>query len=153
MSDPVQLKLAERRRYARRLIERGNAMAARGKAELDEADRFEAFYREAVGKTASTNMDLANMFPPAPTVEPAAQVPEAIALKLTLKGAILQILKHHPGGLESNGLLAALHAMGFVNLPRTTMSPQLSRLRASGDVVNVGGRWTLAENKEAANLL
>lgn len=149
--DPVLVRLADRRRNAERQIQRGNAIVQQGKAELAECDRFEAFYRDAIGRTAFQD-SLANIFDsPAPSVAPVPQAPEAVTRRLTLKEAILEILNDHPEGLESGDLLACLQQAGFTNLPRTTMSPQLSRLRASNDLTNEGGRWKIKNNEAAGS--
>jgi hypothetical protein len=74
---------------------------------------------------------------------------DSIDQRPTLKQAICDILKSFPQGLTSPDLLVQLQHNGFPKLPRTSMSPQLSRMKDK-EVVNVGGRWTLTENKKTA---
>jgi hypothetical protein len=150
MQDPVLLRLADRRRNAQRLIQRGTAIAERGQAELAECDRFERFYREAKGGDPADREFFVD--PHKATLTDHAALVQAIEAQITLKQAIVKVLKGRPEGLESSDLLHVLRESGHPNLLRTSMSPQLSRMKGK-EVVNVNGRWTLTENKEAARLL
>jgi hypothetical protein len=152
MQDPVILRLAERRRNAQRLIQRGTAIVERGQAELAECDRFERFYLEAKGDPADreflTDPNAINRAIVG-TDSPGPSLMNAIRAQITLKQAIVNVLKEHPEGLESGDLLTALRESDYPNLLRTSMSPQLSRMKGN-EVANVHGRWTLTENKKAA---
>lgn len=144
MSDPILIQLEERRRKARLQIQRGNA-------ELAECDRFERFYRQAKGASA----------PPLPPAQGAllVSVDESTgAMEIgpivpppgrTLKERIMYLLEKRPGGLVSQEILKELRAMGDPSLQRTTVSPQLSRLRQEGLVVNQNGVWRLPHKDEA----
>ncbi|WP_422031153.1 hypothetical protein [Reyranella sp.] len=149
------LRLADRRRAAQRAIQRGTDIVDRGKAELAECDRFEQFYLEAKPSAAQHTFTIdPDSIAKSVTsnLQAGRALGEAIAAQLTLKQAIVKALKPHPNGLESGDLLNILRESGYPKLLRTSMSPQLSRMRDK-EVVNVEGRWTLIENKEAARLL
>ncbi|UYN95726.1 MAG: hypothetical protein KIT25_01890 [Enhydrobacter sp.] len=148
------VQLLERRRKAQLRIERGKAIVERGNAELAECDRFEAFYRSAVAAAKPDPAD-AEFFGAAHEkrqIEQLARSRAQFEQQSTLKKAIKAILANHPEGLLSGDLLTALRQSGYPGLLRTSMSPQLSRMK-DRDVVNVDGKWTLIENKTAASLL
>lgn len=152
-TDPVLLQLAERRRKAQQRVERGKAIVERGNAELAECDRFEQFYRSAVGSQPAVI--------PAEPIDLPAVVNEVERLELkqldqiarsrgqgTLKAAIVDVLRNHPKGLLSAELLHYLQTNGYPFLLRTSMSPQLSRMKGH-QVENIDGRWVL-KHKDAA---
>lgn len=60
---------------------------------------------------------------------------------ITIKQAVLQVLKEHPEGLIALDILKKInerHALGIV---RTSLSPQLSRLKGDRKIVNRGNLW------------
>lgn len=147
MLDPVLTQLAERRRKAQQRVQRGKAIVERGNAELAECDRFEQFYRSAIGsKQAGETVDVAEVVASTPPTDSASAERELISLiarqrsQATLKAAILDILKQHPEGLLSGDLLQELRTNGYPTLLRTSMSPQLSRMKGH-QVENIDGRW------------
>lgn len=157
-NDPVLASLAERRRKAQKLIDRGTAIVQKGKAEMAECDRFEEFYRTATFKVVASSaverpqrhldLDLADLVTKSFPNGARDALYTEITKQMTLKQAILNVLRAHPEGLNSSEMLDALRSNGFPNLLRTSMSPQLSRLKGTA-LENVEGKWVL-KNKEAA---
>lgn len=157
MTDPVLLQIEERRRKARRMVERGTAIVDRGKADLAESDRFERFYLEARGVPAeAASADITAAIASSPTAAPPneALIDAMVRQRqtVTLKTAIMDVLKAHPEGLASGDLLTALRNGIYPNLLRTSMSPQLSRMKGF-QVDNVDGRWILKKNAAFAEKL
>lgn len=60
---------------------------------------------------------------------------------VTIKDMVRAVLAKHPDGLAATGILDAIKADFEVTMERTSLSPQLSRLRKSGDVVLEDGVW------------
>lgn len=143
MVDPVLSKLSERRRNAQRTHDKGKSLIEQANVELAECDRFEDFYRNAIGAPAldadAINSILLRPEPPRDLLQ------AAIRGQLTLKAAVRKVLLAHPEGLESGEMLKKLREI-FPELPRTSMSPQLSRMRAAGEADNVNGLWKLTNN-------
>ncbi len=58
-----------------------------------------------------------------------------------IKAAVMSVLAPaFPKALSSQEILAGLRA-NEVDIPRTTLSPQLSRMKRAGEVENVEGAW------------
>jgi hypothetical protein len=72
----------------------------------------------------------------APAVEPVAPV-----VGPTIKDMIREVLANAPGGLASSEILSAIASMHGKQLERTSLSPQLSRLKDGNLVVLNGVRW------------
>lgn len=68
---------------------------------------------------------------------------------MTIKEASVEILKKHPNGLPANEILSELNKMLASDYVRSSLSPQLSRLKRIGAIYDVNGVWTLA--KETPN--
>ncbi|WP_093151572.1 hypothetical protein [Thalassobaculum litoreum] len=66
--------------------------------------------------------------------------------KGTIKDMILQVLEDQGNGAESAEIIDMIKARFDVEVPRTSMSPQLSRLKANGLVGVVGKRWILPKH-------
>lgn len=61
---------------------------------------------------------------------------------LTIKAAILKVLEEHPEGLTSNAILDEINARYFGGrIERTSFSPQLSRLKAAGEIASEGAAY------------
>ncbi|MFZ3351695.1 MAG: hypothetical protein WA268_12580 [Xanthobacteraceae bacterium] len=71
---------------------------------------------------------------------------ERLDSKTSIKDAILQVLGNAPNGLTSPELLAALNEQYFNGgLERTSMSPQLTRLKNDDHKIKYrGDKWFLA---------
>lgn len=72
----------------------------------------------------------------------------------TLKGMSLYVLRKTPSGLTANQILERIRLEFGAEVARSSLSPQLSRLRNEGILVREGKNWRRvgATNKEAAYL-
>jgi hypothetical protein len=59
----------------------------------------------------------------------------------SIKDWIIKALTDHPAGLETEGVIDAVEKLGGPQVPRNSMTPQLSRLKASGYVALDGRLW------------
>jgi hypothetical protein len=59
----------------------------------------------------------------------------------TIKDMVRQILRGRPDGLRAKELLKEIQDRFGVSIERTSLSPQLSRLRESGEITLENGRW------------
>ncbi|HEX8532884.1 MAG TPA: hypothetical protein VF662_01835 [Allosphingosinicella sp.] len=59
----------------------------------------------------------------------------------TIKDMVRGILRSRPDGLSAGEILAEIKERFAVHVERTSLSPQLSRLRSSEEVTLQGGRW------------
>jgi len=66
---------------------------------------------------------------------------------LTIKEMVLVILKDHPNGLIALDILSEINTHFNQTFVRTSLSPQLSRLKRSGDLDKIGKYWLL-KNRE-----
>jgi hypothetical protein len=64
--------------------------------------------------------------------------------RVTIKEAVLQILAEHPAGLIALDLLAMINQRFDWKLVRPSLSPQLTRLKREGKILNQGSTWRLA---------
>jgi hypothetical protein len=73
----------------------------------------------------------------------------------TIKEAVIDVLTDAGRGLMAIDILAAINKRFEMDYPRTSLSPQLSRLKSEGKLEREGMVWSLAktssENEEAAN--
>lgn len=65
----------------------------------------------------------------------------------TLKTMAVEILKQNPDGLDANDIRAKIAQTFGVEVQRSSMSPQLSRLAKDGIVRLAGHRWLLRSNQ------
>jgi hypothetical protein len=70
-----------------------------------------------------------------------AHAPPRRASQLTIKEMIRRILRGRPDGLTAGEILKEIQERFAVSLERTSLSPQLSRLRDSGEVTLERGHW------------
>jgi hypothetical protein len=62
----------------------------------------------------------------------------------TIQDAVMEVLAdHHPQGLIALDLLAQLNTKFGWRIVRTSLSPQLSRLKRAGKIINAGTEWRL----------
>ncbi|HEX6866850.1 MAG TPA: hypothetical protein VF122_06435 [Caulobacteraceae bacterium] len=70
------------------------------------------------------------------------------SLGMTLKEMVLLILGERHGGAEALSILDEINDRWNVGLQRTSLSPQLSRLKDEGKVKLTGKVWSLVEKNE-----
>lgn len=64
---------------------------------------------------------------------------------MTMKEASVEILKKYPEGLPATKILPELNKMLGANYVRSSLSPQLSRLKKDGTIYDIDGIWTLTK--------
>lgn len=60
----------------------------------------------------------------------------------------MEVLKNKEGGMTALEILAAINLKFSSDYPRTSLSPQLSRLKAEGKLTREGIVWHLSELKQ-----
>lgn len=60
-----------------------------------------------------------------------------------IKNAILRTLERHPAGLDAITILHEMNSRDGTSYERTSLSPQLSRLKADGYVTLEGNTWRI----------
>jgi hypothetical protein len=138
--------IADQKRKERKQIERSTAALA-------ELDRMERHYI----KSGAAGLAIHNSSPsPSPQL---VFVDQNVVIDTninryvggvfggTLKERILALLNANPKGLLSQEVLNGLRTMGDPDIKRTSVSPQLTRLKKDGTLRHVGGRWI--RNNEA----
>lgn len=105
------------------------------KRELAELDSAERIYLQSGAAGTSAPATLSFQFP--------IQVERP-----TIKDGILQILSEvSPNGLTALEILERLNRRWWRGaLQRTSLSPQITRLKADGKVINERGTWKAVEN-------
>lgn len=63
----------------------------------------------------------------------------------TIKEAVLEVLKDRGTGMTALEILAAINLKFRMDYPRTSLSPQLSRLKAAGMIEREGTVWQLSQ--------
>lgn len=101
--------------------------------------------RDEVVKAASA---LGLEFPRAVTREQAPESTVAIPERLSLQAMALKVIEDVPDGLSARDVLSRLNRRFNVSFPRTSLSPQLSRLKRARRVVLRGGLWTAARPRD-----
>lgn len=71
-----------------------------------------------------------------------AQLP-ARAPRGAIKRAVVRTLEQHPDGLDAMSILREINSRDGTEYERTSLSPQLSRLKADGIVALEGNVWRL----------
>ena len=66
----------------------------------------------------------------------------------TLKDAVVEVLRAKAGGMTALEILAAINLRFSADYPRTSLSPQLSRLKAEGKLIREGIVWRLPDQKQ-----
>lgn len=67
----------------------------------------------------------------------------------TIKEAALQVLSDYPDGLLALDLLAKMNDRFGLKLIRTSLSPQLTRLKREGKITNHGSTWLVPPGPRA----
>ncbi|MEX2299206.1 MAG: hypothetical protein WD715_17450 [Dongiaceae bacterium] len=70
------------------------------------------------------------------------------ASQVTIKEAVVDVLEKHPVGLTALQLLDKINSEFGLNIRRTSLSPQLSRLKREGAIFNDRQLWK-RQNKDA----
>ncbi|MCW2282492.1 hypothetical protein M2323_000001, partial [Rhodoblastus acidophilus] len=68
----------------------------------------------------------------------------------TIKGAVLWTLSEHADGMIALDLLAEVNRRLGTSYQRTSLSPQLSRLKSEGKIILEGNVWKLAPTTDTA---
>lgn len=112
-------------------------------AELAELDNAEKLYRASGAAVTKSQEQPDNPWEsglPLPSVRHRER-PEGALADGTIKDRVVTLLGNTPDGLTSTQILNALRASGMPTLQRTSLSPQLSRLRHAGEVDLRNGVW------------
>ena len=104
------------------------------KRELAELDTAEAVFRRSGAQIYFAQGEL-TISQPVPVEKPPT-IKEMIVIILAEAG---------PSGLSALGILDRIRERWQSNIERTTLSPQLSRLKGEGQIVNLARAWKLAE--------
>jgi hypothetical protein len=83
--------------------------------------------------------------PPQPELQLVAEQRKRPAI--TIKKAVLDVLRDQPKGLIALDILARVNHRFDLGIVRTSLSPQLSRLKQEGKVTNLGEIWRLVPQK------
>lgn len=75
-----------------------------------------------------------------------------VASEKTIKEAVLEVLREHRRGMTALEILPAINARLGVDYPRTSLSPQLSRLKNERKLERNGVIWSLPQPKRALDL-
>ncbi|MCA0051639.1 winged helix-turn-helix domain-containing protein [Mesorhizobium sp. B283B1A] len=71
-------------------------------------------------------------------------------LPQTMKEAAVEALKDEASGMTTNDILKVVNDKLGTNYPRSSLSPQLSRLKGDGILYREGDRWILAPDRNLA---
>ena len=66
---------------------------------------------------------------------------------MRIKPMILEILERNPEGLKALDILSSIKNEYLIDIMRTSLSPQLSRLKRDGEIDKNGKIWLLPKNK------
>lgn len=69
----------------------------------------------------------------------------------TIKDWIMRALGAFPNGLETDGVIESIRKMGGPIVERSSITPQLSRLKAAGLIGHNGRQWRLPTEEDKAN--
>ncbi len=69
--------------------------------------------------------------------------------RATIKDCVVEALREHPGGGSAEEITAWIATAHGLTIPRSSLSPQISRLKAEGVVIlNANKDWQLAEHPQ-----
>ena len=132
MMDSLVTEIAQRRNAAKAEIEALRAEIIGLENDVSFYDKAEA---EITGRSLtvfrSSSLDKRKMPEPLPIIY------------RTIKQMILIVLEDYPKGIVALDILNEVNKRFDQEFPRTSLSPQLSRLRQSGDIHKSGKRWIL----------
>ncbi len=67
-----------------------------------------------------------------------------------MKEAAVETLKDEGAGMTTNNILKVVNEKLGTSYPRSSLSPQLSRLKSEGIVYREGDRWILLQGRDLA---
>ena len=105
------------------------------KREMIELDTAEAVYRRSGAQMVSAQGTL-TITAPVPVSDKIPTIKDMVVMVLAEAG---------PSGLSALSILDRIRERWQPDLERTTLSPQLSRLKGDGQIMNVARAWKLAE--------
>lgn len=146
MSDKFLIYLTARKSKILKQIQR----LERG---LEEIERTEKLYRKS-GQASENKSDVQAQDQQAVSPKPIRRARLRLEQKdrgKSIKEWVCDILNDDPLGLTSHQILETLRESGLPNLERTSLSPQLSRLKDEGKIFLEGGVWKLSENAGAGS--
>lgn len=119
-----------------------------------ELDELEAPLRQQLAAIISEREELRRAAlaagpPPARQASPDSQQPDETRRsrrtipEKTIKDAVIEVLGAKGAGMTALEILAAINLKFGTEYPRTSLSPQLSRLKADGRINREGIVWTL----------
>ncbi len=130
------------------LLERKKELHGEIEAALEELRAIEialgAFQNISNAKMVNVERAQADLFAPKPkrkTTNP------------TIKQMIVLVLEESESGLDAWTILNEINSRWQKDLARTSLSPQLSRLKHEGILIYVNQKWLLAKKDEAPDVL
>lgn len=107
-------------------------------------------YRKLEQKIAAAESELADLINAAKAIgivnglpAPPRGITRKTPPEKTIKEAALEVLQEFPNGLMALDLLAKINERYGLNLARTSLSPQLSRLKKERKIISKGSIWLL----------
>lgn len=79
---------------------------------------------------------------------PARVITRRTPAKVTIKDAALLVLAEFPEGLLALDLVAKINERFDLKLVRSSLSPQLTRLKSDGKLINEGSLWLLPRDPD-----
>lgn len=79
---------------------------------------------------------------------PALTINRRLPAVPTIKKAVLDVLENYPSGLSALQILAEINERYGTDYPRTSLSPQLSRLKQEEKLSKNGTLWVPAKKRE-----
>lgn len=70
---------------------------------------------------------------------------------MTIKQYVMDILVQHASGLTAREIITAICDAHGVAIERTSLSPQLSRLKSEGKITLIGRKWHVRRGRPAAS--
>jgi hypothetical protein len=128
MVDPLRSFIEKRRSVLEKRADELRKELAQISTELDELTRVASAMPMVKGLDSATNPR------PSQALQPG-----------TIKDYAVQVLRDHPRGLVALDVLAAINRRFGTNYPRTSLSPQLSRLGQAGVLGRRGLVWYLVD--------
>jgi hypothetical protein len=150
MSTLRQLLLHRRSEVDRDMQKAMNAAAAPFLEEMREIDAALSAINTARSQVPPLEDQAALIEAEAPAEQqPSTPREKTRAIGLTLKEMILLTLRTRHRGADALTILDEINARWNIGLERTSLSPQLSRLKSEGKLHLIGKVWSLAQQDEA----
>lgn len=148
MSTPLREFIVSRKAELRRQIDAAQAELS----ELDQAEKAIGTVHEAsVALGLVTEVDTAGRIG---ALKGTISLPRFTARgtlrKATIQTMIVDVLRDFPGGLEALEIVRHIRERYGRDVPRTSLSPQLSRLKTDGVIDLENKTWRLTESNSAS---